>query len=37
MDANKMHKEKARGDQHKNATCCFEQTPEAAFHKPGAV
>ena len=37
MDANEMNGEKARGGLPKNATCCLEQTLEAALHKTVAV
>ena len=33
MEANEMHIEKARWEQHKNATCSFEQSLEAAPYK----
>ena len=33
MDADKIHREKARLELLKNATCCFEQTLEATSHK----
>ena len=34
MDANNMHKEKARWELHKNATSYFEQILDAATKKP---
>ena len=37
MDANKMHREKSRWEQHKNARCCFEQIPGAKPNKTAGV
>ena len=37
MSANKMHREKARWELHKNSTNNFEQTPEAAPQETTAV
>ena len=33
MDTDETYSEKARREQHKNATCYFEQILEAALHK----